>query len=178
VNTEIENMVMRADLGCSLDLKRISGFLTGSEYDPEKFPGLIYRMEDRKMAVLIFSSGNLVLTGARDLGSANEMFQEIMDRIDGMGFPIKRGGEPVVQNLVVSGDLGRKLDLSEISSRDDLASSVYDPAEYPGLIINLKDGRTSMIVLLSGRVVITGDSDLERMTDELNELERLLSRET
>ena len=34
-------------------------------YEPEQFPGLIYRMDDPKVVILIFTSGKLVCTGAK-----------------------------------------------------------------------------------------------------------------
>lgn len=37
------------------------------QYEPELFPGLIYRMKEPKIVLLIFVSGKVVLTGARDL---------------------------------------------------------------------------------------------------------------
>ena len=36
-----------------------------STYEPELFPGLIYRMIDPKIVLLIFASGKIVLTGAK-----------------------------------------------------------------------------------------------------------------
>ena len=33
-------------------------------YEPEQFPGLIYRMDDFKVVILLFASGKLVCTGA------------------------------------------------------------------------------------------------------------------
>jgi transcription initiation factor TFIID TATA-box-binding protein len=34
-------------------------------YEPEQFPALIYRMEDPKVVILIFTTGKLVCTGAK-----------------------------------------------------------------------------------------------------------------
>ena len=34
-------------------------------YEPEQFPGAVYRMDEPKVVILIFSSGNLVITGAK-----------------------------------------------------------------------------------------------------------------
>ena len=34
-------------------------------YEPEQFPGLIYRMEEPKVVILLFASGKLVCTGAK-----------------------------------------------------------------------------------------------------------------
>lgn len=35
------------------------------QYEPELFPGLIYRMKQPKIVLLIFVSGKIVLTGAK-----------------------------------------------------------------------------------------------------------------
>jgi transcription initiation factor TFIID TATA-box-binding protein len=34
-------------------------------YEPEQFPGLIYRMDEPKVVILVFASGSLVVTGAK-----------------------------------------------------------------------------------------------------------------
>ncbi len=34
-------------------------------YEPEQFPGLIHRMSDPHVVLLIFSSGKMVITGAK-----------------------------------------------------------------------------------------------------------------
>ena len=34
-------------------------------YEPEQFPGLIYRMQEPKVVILLFASGKLVCTGAK-----------------------------------------------------------------------------------------------------------------
>ena len=36
-----------------------------SQYEPELFPGLVYRLVDPKMVLLIFASGKVVFTGAK-----------------------------------------------------------------------------------------------------------------
>jgi transcription initiation factor TFIID TATA-box-binding protein len=41
------------------------GMLVKTMYEPEQFPGLIYRMDEPKVVILIFASGNLVCTGAK-----------------------------------------------------------------------------------------------------------------
>lgn len=177
MNAEIENMVMRANLGCPLELDRISRSFEGSEYDPDKFPCMIYRMEDVRIAVLLFASGNLVITGARDLESAGKAFKKIKDRIGKMGFSVDREAEPVVQDLVISGDLGGKLDLGKINLSRSIPSAEYDPEGYPGLIVNLEDGRMKMILLPSGKAVITGGTDLESMSRELEKMEEIVSND-
>lgn len=43
-------------------------FPTLMQYEPELFPGLIYRMKQPKIVLLIFVSGKIVLTGAKVIG--------------------------------------------------------------------------------------------------------------
>jgi len=41
-----------------------------TEYEPEQFPGLIYRLEDPKAVCLVFSSGKCVITGCKSVSDA------------------------------------------------------------------------------------------------------------
>ena len=62
---EIVNMVASANIGSKVDLERAADVLENIMYEPEQFPGAIYRMKEPKVVILIFSSGKFVITGAR-----------------------------------------------------------------------------------------------------------------
>jgi len=64
---EIQNIVASVELGSVLiDLEQIIYEFRGNVmYEPEQFPGLIYRMDDPKVVFLIFASGKLVCVGAK-----------------------------------------------------------------------------------------------------------------
>ena len=62
---KVVNMVASVSLGGRVDLELAVGALRKTMYEPEQFPGLIYRMEEPKVVILIFASGNLVCTGAK-----------------------------------------------------------------------------------------------------------------
>ncbi len=61
----IQNMVASAGLGGAIDLEKSTYSLRRTMYEPEQFPGLIYRMDDPKVVILLFASGKLVCTGAK-----------------------------------------------------------------------------------------------------------------
>ena len=61
----IENMVATTSLGKELDLKSISKSFERAQYDQERFPGLVYRLDKSKVVALLFGSGKIVLTGAK-----------------------------------------------------------------------------------------------------------------
>jgi transcription initiation factor TFIID TATA-box-binding protein len=61
---KIQNIVSSVSLGGRIELEEAST-LGKTMYEPEQFPGLIYRMDEPKVVILIFASGNLVCTGAK-----------------------------------------------------------------------------------------------------------------
>lgn len=64
-SVEVVNIVASASLGGTVDLEKTVSTLTKTMYEPEQFPGLIYRMDEPKVVILIFASGSLVCTGAK-----------------------------------------------------------------------------------------------------------------
>jgi transcription initiation factor TFIID TATA-box-binding protein len=64
---QIQNIVATSNLDSELNLASIAVTLglDRVEYEPEQFPGLVCRMEDPHVVMLLFSSGKLVCTGAR-----------------------------------------------------------------------------------------------------------------
>jgi len=62
---KVVNIVASASLGGKVDLEKTVSTLRKTIYEPEQFPGLIYRMDEPKVVILIFASGSLVVTGAK-----------------------------------------------------------------------------------------------------------------
>jgi len=79
----IVNIVASASLGGMIDLEKAAFTLGRTMYEPEQFPGLIYRMDDPKVVILIFTSGKLVCTGAKteeDVYRAVEKLNEKLEK--------------------------------------------------------------------------------------------------
>jgi transcription initiation factor TFIID TATA-box-binding protein len=62
---KVVNIVASASLGGKVDLEKAVTTLRKTMYEPEQFPGLVYRMDEPKVVILIFASGSLVCTGAK-----------------------------------------------------------------------------------------------------------------
>ena len=58
------NIVATANLSGRIALEEAVYSLGRTMYEPEQFPGLIYRMDEPKVVILIFTSGKIVCTGA------------------------------------------------------------------------------------------------------------------
>jgi len=84
--TKIVNVVATANLGGSVDLSELYESERGMRgrivYEPEQFPGLIYRMEDPRAVFLIFSSGKLVCTGARREEDAHQAVIKLHQQLE------------------------------------------------------------------------------------------------
>ncbi len=63
--TTVQNIVTSINLGGRVHLEKAARTLPRSMYEPEQFPGVIHRMVDPKVVILIFASGKLVCTGAK-----------------------------------------------------------------------------------------------------------------
>ena len=62
----IQNIVASGDLHTNIDLNMAAIIMEYVMYEPEVFPGLIYRMQEPKTVFLIFSTGRIVCTGAKN----------------------------------------------------------------------------------------------------------------
>ena len=82
---KIENVVASSYLGRELDLNVIEDSLEGAEYNPKRFPGLVYRLDDPKVVVLLFSSGKMVCTGAKVPPDVNRAVDKIAAELRSVG---------------------------------------------------------------------------------------------
>ena len=64
---QLENIVASAKLNRELNLNNIAFSLENTEYEPEQFPGLVYRMDDPRVTFLLFGSGKVICTGGRSI---------------------------------------------------------------------------------------------------------------
>ena len=81
---EIQNYVYKGDTGRELDLNAltIDLGLDKTEYEPEQFPGIIYRSDEYGCVVLIFRSGKVVVTGTASKSDAETAYGEVVDQIE------------------------------------------------------------------------------------------------
>ena len=61
----IQNIVASINLGGKIHLEQAARTLPRSMYEPEQFPGAVFRLKNPKTATLLFSSGKMVCTGAK-----------------------------------------------------------------------------------------------------------------
>ncbi len=81
----IQNIVAAGSLGCPVDLEELySRARMGGRvmYEPEQFPGLMYRMESPRVVFLIFSTGKIVCVGAKKEEDIYEAVEKLWRRLE------------------------------------------------------------------------------------------------
>lgn len=61
----IQNIVASGSIGMDLNLNTLAMKLDNTEYEPEQFPGLVYKLNEAKATFLLFSNGKIVCTGTK-----------------------------------------------------------------------------------------------------------------
>jgi len=79
---QVQNIVASVGLGGYIDLEKVTYSLKRTMYEPEQFPGLIYRMEDPKVVILIFTTGKLVCTGAKKETEVHRAIAKLQDTLE------------------------------------------------------------------------------------------------
>ena len=80
---KVQNIVASVNFGRKFDLEHIASSFENTEYEPEVFPGLVFRLEDPKAVLLLFVSGKGVCAGTKsmiDVKRAAQKTSEILHR--------------------------------------------------------------------------------------------------
>ncbi|MEZ3116088.1 TATA-box-binding protein [Halobaculum sp. MBLA0147] len=174
---ETENVVASTSVGQELDLLELAMDLPGADYDPEQFPGLVYRLDDPDCATLLFRSGKVVVTGAASVAAAHEAVREVFDRLADLEIPVADEPAPTIQNVVTSADVETTLNLEAVAIGLGLEQIEYEPEQFPGLVYRMETPDVVTLLFGSGKVVVTGATShedaataVEGVTERLTEL--------
>jgi len=158
-NIKVENIVASASLGIRVPLESIVEHVEGTEYEPEQFPGLVYRVKDPKAAMLIFSSGKIVCTGARNIADVKKAIEKVAKMIKTLDLDVPKTYKIQIENIVASAQIPARLDLDKIAF--ELENSEYEPNQFPGLVYRMKDPKAALLLFGSGKVICTGIRKIE-----------------
>ena len=158
----IENVVASATVDQKIDLNDIVKKFPDVEYNPEQFPGLVFRLQTPKTATLIFRTGKMVCTGGKSEEMAIKAVRTVVQKLRKGGIKIKKDAVVTVQNIVAAINLGGKIHLEQAARK-----------QFPGLIHRMLDPKTVILLFASGKLVCTGgkkETDIYRSVHNLHSL--------
>ena len=167
----VENVVASASVDQKIDLIDVTEKFPDTEYHPEQFPGLVFRLKNPRTATLIFRTGKMVCTGAKSEEMAVKAVRTVVQKLRKGGIKIKKDAVIVVQNIVAAINLGGKIHLERAART--LPRSMYEPEQFPGLIHRMLDPKTVILLFASGKLVCTGakkETDVYRSVHNLHAL--------
>ena len=158
---EIQNVVASTGIEQELALQSVAMDLRGADYDPDNFPGVVYRTEEPRATTLLFRSGKMVSTGASSIEGVHTVLDGVFEDLRKLGIEIADEPEVTVQNVVASADLGQRLNLNAIAIGLGLENVEYEPEQFPGLVYRLDDPPVVVLLFGSGKAVVTGGTTSE-----------------
>jgi transcription initiation factor TFIID TATA-box-binding protein len=170
----IENIVASTTLAEKLDLNQVALALDGAEYEPEQFPGLVYRLKEERTAILLFRSGKANCTGAKTIESVQKTIKTVSKKLEKAGLPVIKDPIITVQNIVAVYDLKNDLNLNAIAITLGLERVEYEPEQFPGLVYRVADPKVVMLLFGSGKVVCTGAKKVDDIETGVETLKKEL----
>jgi len=171
-DVKVENVVAFTSLGKDIPLLKLVSSVENAEYEPEQFPGLVYRINEPRAAALIFSSGKIVCTGAKSIEMAKIAMRKVVDRVREVGIPLPTEYDIQVENIVASSKIDAKLNLEEIAFA--LENAEYEPEQFPGLVYRINEPRVAFLLFSSGKIICTGAHNIEDVHSALKKLKSRL----
>ena len=172
---KIQNIVASTTFADKLDLDMIAQSLEEAEYEPEQFPGLVFRIKNPKTATLLFRSGAANCTGAKNIEDVRKAIDIIAEKLRELGMSIHKNLEIVVQNMVATADLGGDLNLNEVAVGLGLENVEYEPEQFPGLVYRLNDPKVALLLFGSGKIVCAGARKTEDVSLAVDKVSKELS---
>jgi transcription initiation factor TFIID TATA-box-binding protein len=175
VEIKVQNIVASTTFAEKLDLDMIAQSLENTEYEPEQFPGLVYRLDNPKTATLLFRSGASNCTGAKTIEDIKSTIRIIAEKLEKIGVRVYKNPEIVIQNIVVTSDLGGELNLSDVAVALGLENVEYEPEQFPGLVYRIKEPKVAILLFGSGKIVCAGARKIEDVSLAVDKLSNELS---
>ena len=127
-------------------------------------------MKEPKTAILLFSSGKLVCTGAKSVEIVHKVVEIILEKISTIGVEVTDEPQVTIQNIVATADLNTDLNLNSIAISLGLERVEYEPEQFPGLVYRIDQPKVVALLFGSGKVVCTGARKIEDIEEAIQEI--------
>jgi len=175
IEINVQNIVASTSFADKLDLDVIAQSFDEAEYEPEQFPGLVYRLNNPKTATLLFRSGKANCTGAKTIEAVKTTIKIIGEKLEKIGVEIHKNQDIVIQNIVATSNLHGELNLSEVAISLGLENVEYEPEQFPGLVYRIRESKVVMLLFGSGKIVCVGARKIEDVSLAVEKLLKELS---
>jgi transcription initiation factor TFIID TATA-box-binding protein len=193
---ELVNIVGVAQIADELNLADIAIQLN-AEYEHGRFPGIMYKVEQPKTNIAIFSTGKTVTTGAKTIEEPQVALLQLITELRELGVEVWDDANINVEivNMVANYTLTypeeyeginrmtqeplagqqRPLNLYNLTFHLRFDRVEYEPEQFPGLIYRIPEPKVVVLIFGSGKCVITGATNEEELRNAIEILEQDLA---
>jgi transcription initiation factor TFIID TATA-box-binding protein len=174
VEPEIVNAVGGGDLNQELDLQFLFDIISAKEirYEPEHWPGLYIRLNEKSPAVMVFRTGKYNIAGAESIEKLNQSNEDFLSTIENVGIKFNNTGFNV-RNLVFIEKYERELDLNQLAVGLGLENTEYEPGQFPGLLYRTSQFTGTFLLFKNAKVILTG---VKNVDESINQYDFLFSK--
>ncbi len=171
----IVNVVVTATLNQSLDLNSVVKAFPRVEYNPDRFPGVVFKLKNPKTASLLFSTGKMICVGIRSERQAERAVMRMISLLKGKGISIE--GRPSIQvvNIVASASLGGQVDVEKTVYAFERI--MYEPDQFPAAIYRMEEPKAVILIFPNGKLVITGTKTESQVFEVVKRIQRRFEEE-
>jgi transcription initiation factor TFIID TATA-box-binding protein len=172
----VVNVVGGGRLGQEVDLNSVYEDVNSvkTEYEPETYPALIFRLEEPEATVMLFTSGKYSLAGAgsrKEAEEANQGFLSILEPL--LGSFSDTNFE--IRYMVCVADIDKELDLNQVVLTLGIDKIEYEPEQFPGVFYRPAEENWFAIIFSSGKVVLNGEPNVDSLNMALERIKKDLS---
>ena len=173
---KIVNIIASSKISGNINIEYLNDVLLNSIYEPEQFPGLIYR-KSNEYTIIMFYSGKISSHGTKTEDLARKAILDTVKEISKNNGII--GSSSIdkinIENMVASCNFNKKIDIGKILER--FHNIAYKPKGFPGVIYKPFNDSVTCLLFSSGKVNIVGAKNKEQIFIAFNRIESVLDSE-
>lgn len=159
----IENVVASSIISHYLDLGKIQGLLSETEYDPDKFPALIYQKKYPRFMILLFNNGKMICTGLNGVKMTKDAIIEFIDKLRDCSAFIMDNIKIEIQSIIASAELDKKVSVREIYNNRSLRNAELATDGLEALIYRPPMEGITCLIFPSGKIAFSGSRDIQQV---------------
>ncbi|TMW67601.1 hypothetical protein Poli38472_011221 [Pythium oligandrum] len=154
VKPRVVNVLAHGHIRSGIDVKQLALLVRNADYKPRGFGALVLRFQDPRASIMVYKSGKFVVVGTTHPDEAKVALDKFLSILQKISFPHELGSFTIA-NVVGSLDVKFRIRLEGLAS-GHIRFSTYEPELFPGLIYRMLRPKCTLLVFVSGKIVVTG----------------------
>lgn len=163
----VVNIVVCVDYSTEINLYKLGAEVKNCEYNPNTFSAATFRMAEPRCSALIFSNGKVNIVGCCDKKEAKIAVKKLARLFSQLGIEYSINNFRVV-NVVATADLKFPIRLENIAEHKEHSRFIqYNPEIFSGLVYHLAKPKCTILLFVSGKLIITGAKSERQVVESL-----------